>query len=64
MEKASNHYKTLMTKKMWEAPTPEQEKLISPQARMNKFKKNFSKKYRGMENESGSVAKKLKKRAN
>ena len=44
MEKAANKYKILKTKELWEAPSPQEEKLIAMEARLAELKKKFNKK--------------------
>ena len=49
MQIASNKYKTMKTKEVWEAPSPEEEKLLALEARFQELKKKFANKRKASE---------------
>ena len=61
MEKAANKYKILKTKELWEAPSPEEEKLLALEARFAELKKKFAnKRKKGSDDEKSPAPKKRK----
>ena len=62
MRKAANKFKTLKTKEIWEAPSPEEEKLLALEARFTKLNKKLAKKRKSLEND-GKASPKSKAKA-
>ena len=54
MLKAEKLYKTLKTKELWEAPTPEEEKLLALEARFAYLKKRLTNKDQGKDDETAN----------
>ena len=54
MQMASNKYKIMKTKNIWEAPSPEEEKLLALEARFQDLKKRFANKRKGNDSDGNS----------
>ena len=49
MQMATNKYKIMKTKNIWEAPSPQEEQLLSLEARFVELKKKFANKRKGLD---------------
>ena len=60
MHLADTKFKTLMEKETWDAPSPEEEKIIALQAKLDNLKKRIEQNKNGKQNEGPSKTKKKK----